>query len=58
MTEKIDKIIERNRQLTVKMEQCFPGDMATLCKIQQELKRNNKEILEWANNMGRISRYE
>jgi hypothetical protein len=55
MIEKIDEIIERNRQLVVKMDQCLPGDMVTLFKIQRELERNNKEILGWANNLGRAS---
>jgi hypothetical protein len=46
----LDIIIKRNKELVAQMELCSLGDMATLCKIQRELERNNKDILERTNN--------
>jgi hypothetical protein len=55
--ESLDVIIRRNEELVAQMDQCPVGDMAALLEIQRELKRNNREILEWANNMGRTSKH-
>jgi hypothetical protein len=52
--DKLDNIIKRNEELLSEMEQSLLGDVAALIKIQEELRLNNKELLEQIDNMRRV----